>query len=203
MGCFKQSGNHSLLQRHHHYFHWWQKDMDWVSASLATDQSFRGFFLSYLWLKLHCVPILFPLEMWLDTWKKRVQGCDRKCLYSRMSSLVQRKVSFLQCCEEGKTADHVAVTSHVVTLPSRLFSFLFPGQEVRFTMSSCFLRSRWSCWWGRPSLWTAQPWWSSMLGWTFSGPTLANRYSLDWFSTKSSMLRLRLSLFLLTRQTVA
>lgn len=69
--------------------------------------------------------------------------------------------------------------SHCLPLPPFLPPpplFLFPGQEVGFMMSSCFLKTQSSWSWGRPSPWTAQRWWSSTLEWTFDGLTLANRY---------------------------
>lgn len=71
-----------------------------------------------------------------------VQARDRQLLYSGMAPLVLKESHFLWSCEEGKTADDVTVTSLVVSFPLLPPPFLFPGQEVRFTMSSCFLRTQ-------------------------------------------------------------
>lgn len=74
-----------------------------------------------------------------------VQACDGQLLYRVDAAPVQRKVISFGPVRKEKTADDVTVTPLTVSPPSVPLPpppFLFPGQEVRFTMSSCFLRTQ-------------------------------------------------------------
>lgn len=117
---------------------------------------------------------------------------------------MQRKVRFLQSCEEGKTADHVAVTSRVVTLPSHhffLLSFsrtgsqiydvkLFPEEPVELLVGEALTLN---C--------TAMVEFNAGVDiqWSYPGKQVLTRLiSHQEFNASA-----RLSLFLLTRQTAA
>lgn len=86
--------------------------------------------------RLHFIPLEFPSLVLV--WHMNGNSKWQTILYSRMAP------RFLWSWEEGKTADGATVTSPTVPLSLPLFSFISPSQEVRFTMSSCFLRTLWS-----------------------------------------------------------
>lgn len=100
-GAFKQSGNHSLLHRYHQqsccsytlcHFQRLQREVAWISETLASVQSFRASsVLSWIEASLYSTLISFT-DIYFDTWMEIVQACEGQLLYGRMAPLVQRKV---------------------------------------------------------------------------------------------------------------